>query len=285
MNFALFSLILFMFLILLILLYPLLPFSLIALRKYFPLFFLFIFIFSLNPFILLIVGIYNCNFHCSFMGHFAFYKELLTLPLISSFFFIFILTYYLKKDFKFKKLRVRRLTFGKNPHGISVIGFFKPFIYIDKGLWSILDRNEKKAIISHEICHIKNRDTLWKMLIHALSLSFFYLLPLLFIKKTFEEITELSADEFVLTKRKDRDSLLKAIAKTIYFQHGFHLNAGFFSSSISKRISFIEGKRKRINILFFVVILFMIAGLLPVPLLSAVNNVCIVSCSSMCGIM
>lgn len=242
MNFLLNTILFYIALSGIAMLYKDLPFSKISLRNTFPLFFGFILILSFIPPLIYFTGSENCTFRCTVLAGIPVFKILIILPLSSTFFFFVIFSLYLRKESKFKSMPV--IFFGKNKNGISVKGILKPFIHIDRDFWKKIDKSERIAIIRHEIWHIKKKDNLWRLVLSLLSKTFFYIPPLFFLFKTFDEISELSADEFSLKRGTDRQVLLSSIAKTalLYSQNTSRIS--FSSSPLLKRIYLIEKKHK-----------------------------------------
>ncbi len=95
----------------------------------------------------------------------------------------------------------------------------------------------------HEISHIRNKDNFFKLILSLLSKTFFYI-PILFpLNKTFEEIAELSADEYSLKKIREKNLILKVIAKLSLFLNS-NPSLSFFSSPLLKRIDCLENNKK-----------------------------------------
>jgi|GEM_PF-1826117 len=259
MNFYFKILLFYSLLSLLVFLYKELPFSKITLRRLFPYFSLVIFLLSLYPFYLYFQGLKSCEIRCITLGGISIKKEILYLPLISFITFLSLFLTYLLRE---KKLRIKRIIyFGKNKDGISAKGVLKPFIFIDRTLWEKLNKKERKIVLLHEIQHIRNKDTLFKLIFSLLSKTFFYLPFFFLLEKSFEEISELSADEFALKETKERNLILKTIAKVSLILNSSPL-LSFASSPLLKRIELIENKKRNrfYNVLF--ILLIIITGFL-----------------------
>ncbi len=238
MNFVLNTILLYFALSLTVILYKELPFSKITLRNIFPFFFGFILILSFVPPIIYFTGAGNCTLKCTVLAGIPIYKPFIFLPFMSTLSFFVIFGFYLKRELKFKGIPF--LFFGKNRSGISVKGVLNSFIHIDRNFWENIEKGERVAIIRHEIWHIKKKDNLWRLVLSLLSKTFFYMPPLFLLFKTFDEISELSADEFSLKRGTDRETLLSAIAKTALLYSQERGAISFGSSPLFKRISFIE---------------------------------------------
>ena len=259
MNFYIKILIFYFLITFLVILYKELPFSKITLRRLFPYFAIIIFLLSLYPFYLYFQGLKSCEIRCITLGGISIKKEIILLPLISITSFISLFLIYI---FRERKYRIEKLIYiGKNSEGISVKGVLKPFIFIDKNIWKKLNKKERKIVLLHEINHIRNRDTLFKLIFSLLSKTFFYLPFFFLLEKSFEEISELSADEFALKKTKERNLILKTIAKVSLILNSSPL-LSFASSPLLKRIELIENRKRNgfYNVLF--ILLIIITGFL-----------------------
>lgn len=240
MNFVFNTILFYISLSLIVFLYKELPFSKITLRNIFPLFFLFILVLSSIPPFIYFTGAENCTLKCTILSGIPILKILILLPVLSTIFFITLFISYLKRDLKYKDMPF--LFFGKNKSGISVKGFLRQFIHIDRNFWKRIEAKEKIAIIRHEIWHIRKKDNLWKLILSLLSKTFFYIPPLPLLSKTFNELSELSADEFSVKRGTEKQTLLSAIAKTAILNAYDVRGISFGSSPLLKRISLIEKK-------------------------------------------
>jgi|Deesub1362A_J573_1020465.scaffolds.fasta_scaffold00032_7 Zn-dependent protease with chaperone function len=252
MNFLINTILFYIALSLLSILYKDLPFSKITLRNLFLLFLGLILILSFIPPFIYLKGAENCTLKCTVLAGIPVFKTFTFLPLISTLSFFTFSGFYLKKDLKFKGMPF--IFFGKNRNGISIKGILNPFIHIDRNFWENISEKEKNAIIRHEIWHIKKRDNLWKLILSGLSITFFYIPTFFFLLKSFEELSELSADEFSLKKGTDRETLLSAIAKTAVLHARGVKGSSFGSSPLLKRISLIEKNCKPYRHSLFLVI-------------------------------
>lgn len=249
MNFLIKTLTLYIVLSILIIIYKDLPFSKINLRKKFPYLVTTVFLLSFLPFYFYYESFLNCNLKCLILGPIPLNNKVFLIPLISfTLFFIFLLKNF-TKELKYKKLPL--ILYGKNKEGVSVNGIFKPFILIDKTLWESLSKKEKKVILLHEINHIRQKDTLLKLLINLISKTFFYFPHLFLLRKSFEEIAELASDEYTLTKISERENIVKTIAKLSLILNSNPIFS-FISSPVLKRIDFLRNNKKnKIKIFLF----------------------------------
>ncbi|MEO0295372.1 MAG: M56 family metallopeptidase [candidate division WOR-3 bacterium] len=255
MNFLIKTLTLYIILSIIILVYKELPFSKINLRKKFPYLLIIVFILSFLPFYIYYKAFLDCNLKCLILGPLPLNNKIFFIPLISFTLFFILLTKYLIKELKYKKLPL--ILYGKNKEGISVNGIFKPFIFIDKTLWKSLSKKERKIILLHEINHIRQKDTFIKLIISLLSKTFFYLPHFFLLRKTFEEIAELASDEYTLIKTSEKENIVKTIAKLSLILNS-NLNFSFTSSPILKRIDSLSTNRKS-KTKFFLFTLFLSA--------------------------
>ena len=237
----------------LIIIYKDLPFKKINLRKKFPYLVTIVFLLSFLPFYFYYESFLNCNLKCLILGPFPLNNKVFLIPLISFILFFILFIKNLIRELKYKKLPL--IVYGKNKEGISVKGIFKPFILIDKTLWESLSKKEKKVILLHEINHIRQRDTLLKLIIDLSSKTFFYFPHLFLLRKSFEEIAELASDEYTLTKISERENIVKTIAKLSLILNSNPIFS-FISSPVLKRIDFLRTNRKsKIKIFLFILCL------------------------------
>lgn len=82
---------------------------------------------------------------------------------------------------------------------VASFRLFNKYIIWEEGLYLLSDK-ERQAILHHEIAHIKNYDTWWKIVEHLL-FTVWLLNPIFyFIKKDFLRLTEFLADEYAVEK-------------------------------------------------------------------------------------
>ncbi len=90
---------------------------------------------------------------------------------------------------------------------------YPPSLAIGRDLLSILDDEELRIIIRHELYHVKGRDTLLKPLFTALCITFLYNPMVWFLYKRLFTDRECCADRGVLTSSQDTRTFLSLLLK------------------------------------------------------------------------
>lgn len=91
-------------------------------------------------------------------------------------------------------------------------GFFRPKVYVSKGLLNNLENDEAKAVVDHEIAHQKRLDPLRKF-IFSFFMSFFLPRTRKAMKSYFTLTQEQSADEYAANRAGDGTTVAMALLK------------------------------------------------------------------------
>lgn len=159
-------------------------------------------------------------------------------------------------------------------------GLFRPKIYLSTGLIASLNSCELKAVLFHEIYHLKNHDPLRILLGKTASLMLFFIPTLRDIQAHYTFSKEIAADE-VVVRNGSRKHLFSALSKLLSQSLSSLLLVASFADSynLEKRILHLTkqkqtsiGLSKRNLLLsFFAVLLLFIVSSLPVHAI-AIND-------------
>jgi Zn-dependent protease with chaperone function len=109
--------------------------------------------------------------------------------------------------------RVPRLLAYPRGGGVCVLGLRRPTIVISRGLLGVLGDEELRAVLAHEIAHIRRRDYVLNWLGVVLRLAFFYLPPWSVAWETLAEVRERQADRLATRYTGDPMALAAALVK------------------------------------------------------------------------
>ncbi|MBS4201595.1 M56 family metallopeptidase [Bacillus sp. FJAT-49732] len=151
------------------------------------------------------------------------------------------------------------------------MGFVSPKIIITTGLINLLNNDELKAVISHEMYHKENRDPL-KIFLLSLSSSIMWYIP---IQKWFHHkyrvIQEILADEFAIKQQETYVNLGNALLKMLKVGRQDKMPftyVSFADTSVNYRIEYILNPLKEVQLqlplkiaFVSVTIFFLICGL------------------------
>lgn len=120
-------------------------------------------------------------------------------------------------------------------------GFFQPKICVSDGLISALSREELRAVLLHERCHLLNRDPL-KLFCLKLGEQFLFFVPgFKILVRQYITYSEMAADEDVVAGDNEKISLAGALFKIINQEEQTMLRNGlalsFFGSVIEERVN------------------------------------------------
>ena len=164
----------------------------------------------------------------------------------------------------------------------GVFGIFQPVLYLPPGIADQLDDAQLKAIVAHELCHIRRRDNLTAVL-HMLVEAVFWFHPLVWwIGTRLVDERERACDEEVVLRGSDPEVYAESILKIckLYLESPLVCVSGIGNSCLAKRIEEImtNSPLNRLGIgkklaLAFLVLLALIApiaiGVLNVPAIRA----------------
>jgi bla regulator protein blaR1 len=120
----------------------------------------------------------------------------------------------------------------------GVFGIFRPILYLPADIADHLDDAQLKAIIAHELCHIRNRDNLTAAL-HGLVVTVFWFHPLTWwIGARLVDERERACDEEVVLLGSDPEVYAESILKIckLYLESPLVCVSGITGSDLKKRI-------------------------------------------------
>ncbi|NHN32452.1 M56 family metallopeptidase [Paenibacillus agricola] len=130
------------------------------------------------------------------------------------------------------------------------MGFLKPKVFLATGLLNLLDKQEIKAVIYHELQHKKSADPL-KMFILSLCASVFWYIPLLkWMLHQYKIAREIVADQYAIDQMGSPVQLGSALLKLLKKGSGFSMPftyASFADTSVNYRIKQILDPHTKIS--------------------------------------
>jgi uncharacterized protein (TIGR03435 family) len=120
----------------------------------------------------------------------------------------------------------------------GVFGILRPVLYLPPGIADKLDDAQLKAIVAHELCHIRNRDNLTAAL-HSLVEAIFWFHPLTWwIGARLVEERERACDEEVVMRGSDPEIYAESILKIckLYVESPLTCIPGISGANLKKRI-------------------------------------------------
>jgi beta-lactamase regulating signal transducer with metallopeptidase domain len=120
----------------------------------------------------------------------------------------------------------------------GILGIFRPVFLLPMGISNRLSDAQLKAIITHELCHVRRRDNLAATL-HMLVEAVFWFHPLVWwIGARFVDERERACDEEVLKLGSDPQAYAEGILKVceFYVESPPFCAAGVTGSNLKKRI-------------------------------------------------
>jgi bla regulator protein BlaR1 len=127
----------------------------------------------------------------------------------------------------------------------GIFGVFRPVLLLPEGVFQRLTPTQLKAVIAHELCHVRQRDNLVS-LIHLFVEAIFWFHPLVWwIGKRILQERERACDEEVLRLGSEPREYAQGILKIceLYLESSTVLVAGVSGSNLRKRIEGIMNKR------------------------------------------
>lgn len=148
----------------------------------------------------------------------------------------------LKAEIKALDLDKERIIEIDNPHpAVFCFGFWQPKICISRALINMLDKNELKAVLIHEVQHMISYEPFKVFIVKYFHNIFFFLPGLKISAKKYMTFSELAADEKASGNSAERSCLASAILKISEQEEYRRLKSGsslsFFSSVIEERAS------------------------------------------------
>ena len=120
----------------------------------------------------------------------------------------------------------------------GVFGVFRPVLYLPAGIADHLDDAQLKAIVAHELCHVRRRDNLTAAL-HMLVETVFWFHPLVWwIGTRLVDERERACDEEVIHLGSDPEVYAESILKIcrLYLESPLACVAGITGSDLAARI-------------------------------------------------
>ena len=127
----------------------------------------------------------------------------------------------------------------------GVFGILRPVLVLPRGITEHLDPVHVRAVIAHELCHVRRRDNLWAA-VHMLVEAIFWFHPLVWwIGARMMEERERACDEEVLRRGSSPEIYAESILRTCRFfvESPVECAAGVTGSDLKKRIARIMAAR------------------------------------------
>ncbi|WP_409294913.1 M56 family metallopeptidase [Peribacillus sp. SCS-26] len=105
--------------------------------------------------------------------------------------------------------------------GAFSIGFFRTSIVLSTGLLSLLHEEELRAVVEHESFHGRNKDSLKLFLLQLISQAFFFVPLTGWCYRNYRILSELSADEYAISRMGSGLDLSTALLKLIRSRTSF----------------------------------------------------------------
>ena len=128
----------------------------------------------------------------------------------------------------------------------GVVGLLRPILLLPEGIAERLTPSELKAVLAHELCHVRRRDNLFAA-IHMVVETVFWFHPLVWwIGVRLVEERERACDEEVLQQGNAADVYADAILNVckLYVESPLTCIAGVSGASIRRRIEVIMSNRR-----------------------------------------
>jgi len=145
----------------------------------------------------------------------------------------------------------------------GIFGIFRPVLLLPAGIFDRLTPAQLKAVIAHELCHIRHRDNLIAA-IHMFVETVFWFHPLVWwIGKRLVEERERACDEEVLTQGGEPRVYAEAILNVckLYAESPLVCVSGITGSDLKKRIEAIITNRIALRLNFAKKLLLAVTGL------------------------
>ena len=132
----------------------------------------------------------------------------------------------------------------------GVVGLLRPILLLPEGITERLTPSELKAVLAHELCHVRRRDNLFAA-IHMVVETVFWFHPLVWwIGARLVEERERACDEEVLSQGNAADVYADAILNVckLYVESPLVCISGVSGASIKRRIEAIMSNRTAIRL-------------------------------------
>jgi uncharacterized protein (TIGR03435 family) len=132
----------------------------------------------------------------------------------------------------------------------GVVGLMRPILLLPKGITERLTPSELKAVLAHELCHVRRRDNLCAA-IHMIVETAFWFHPFVWwIGARLLEERERACDEEVLSQGNAADVYADAILNVckLYVESPLTCISGVSGASIRKRIEAIISNRRALSL-------------------------------------
>jgi len=158
----------------------------------------------------------------------------------------------------------------------GVFGVFRPVLMLPEGIFDRLTPAQLKAVIEHELCHVRHRDNLVAA-IHMFVESLFWFHPWVWwTGKRMVEERELGCDEEVVSRGGEAWVYAEAILNVckLYVESPLECVAGVTGSDLKRRIEAIVSKRIAVRLNFARKVALAVAGAsaLAVPVVVGIIN-------------
>jgi bla regulator protein blaR1 len=159
----------------------------------------------------------------------------------------------------------------------GVFGVFQPVLLLPEGIFDRLTPTQLKAIIAHELCHVRHRDNLIAA-IHMLVETVFWFHPLVWwIGKRMVEERELACDQEVLRTMSDPKIYAEGILNVckFYLARPVVCVSGVAGSDLRKRIEAIMANRITHSLTFGrkLMLAVVTTAAVAVPIIVGIDNV------------
>ncbi len=127
----------------------------------------------------------------------------------------------------------------------GVVGFFRPVLLLPAGIMERLSAIQLRAVVVHEMCHVRRRDNLLAA-IHMLVQALFWFHPLVWwLGRRMVVERECACDEAVLADGGDRQAYAEGILQVcrFYVESSLSCTAGVGGADLQRRIEFIMTPR------------------------------------------
>lgn len=150
----------------------------------------------------------------------------------------------------------------------GVVGVFHPVLLLPAGIGDQLAPAELRAILAHELCHVRRRDNL-ATVVHMVVEAVFWFHPLVWwLGARLMEERERACDEEVLRTGSEPEAYAEGILKVceLYLQSPLKCVAGVTGTNLKKRIEAIMNNRPALKLNLAKRVGLTIAGVLAVAL-------------------
>ena len=137
--------------------------------------------------------------------------------------------------------------------GPYVRGTLHPVIVVPRGLYERLGEKVFESVIMHELAHIKRKDNLWAVGVHAVVCAFPWYLPLWWMERRVRREAELACDALVLEAGAPREAYVSGLVEVCRMSLLEPVTGSSFTSEVNLKhrlewimSNHIEGKSSRL---------------------------------------